>query len=276
MGRALSSRFGPSGPNQLRARRPALGLCAVLPGANSFREMEFFCRSREDFFRGFLDLPHGIPSHDTFARVLHAVNPNALVRALCRRPLDFRHRRAGNLPEVVSIDGKALRGTYTEGKGQGVLRVVSAWATEQELVLGQVAPQEESNEIRSIAALLDLLELKGAVVTIDAAGCQQEIPANIVAEGGDYVLAVKRNQPTLHEDVTSYFEQVAQSGEIEGLAQHVEEERSHGRRETRRTIVAPAPEQLRRLPGWATVSTIVMVIRESLHEASGKLTWEIR
>ena len=253
-----------------------LAFCAILAGANSFREMELFCRSREDFFRGFLDLPHGIPSHETFARVLQAVDPRALVRALCEWLLDLRRRRAGELPEVVSIDGKASRGTHTEGKGQGVLQVVSAWASEQGLVLGQVAVEEKSNEIRAIPALLDLLELKGTVVTMDAAGCQQEIAAKIVAKGGDYILAVKGNQPTLHEQVTSYFEQVAESGEIEELAQHVEEERAHGRRETRRTIVARAPKQLRALPGWATVCTIVMVIRECLHEATGKLTSEIR
>ncbi len=144
------------------------------------------------------------------------------------------------------------------------------------LVLGQVAAEEKSNEIRAIPALLEVPELRRTVMAVDAAGCQQEMAAKLVAKGADYIPAVKGNHPTRYEQVTSYFERVAESGQIEDLAQHLKEERGHSRRETRRTIVVPAPEELRRLPGWATVCTVVMVIRESLHEAGGKLTWEIR
>jgi len=253
-----------------------LAFCATLAGASSFREMEAFCRAHESFFRGFLPLPHGVPSHDTFARVLQAVDPRALLKALCEWLMELRRRRSKDQPEVVSIDGKALRGTYQEGKGQRVLQVVSAWASEQGLLLGQVAVEEGSNETGAIPVLLDLLELRGTVVTMDAAGCQREIAEKIVAKKGDYVLAVKGNQPTLHEQVTAYFERVAETGEIERLPQHVEQERGHGRRETRWTIVARAPKALRKLPGWATVRTIVMVIRESYYEASGKLSSEVR
>jgi len=172
-----------------------IALCAVIAGAQDWQEIETFGRKRHEWLRGFLALPNGIPSHDTFERVFNRLQPQAFqacfrawVRAISAA-LGIKH---------VAIDGKTLRGS---GSAQlGPLHLVSAWATAQRLSLGQVAVDAKSNEITAIPILLDLLDLKGALVTIDAMGCQKEIAAKIVAGGGHYALTVKDNQPHLLED----------------------------------------------------------------------------
>jgi predicted transposase YbfD/YdcC len=178
-----------------------VALCAVIAGAQDWQEVETFGRKRLPWLRRFLALPHGVPSHDTFERVFDRLNPQAF--QACFRDW-VRAVSAALRIKHIAIDGKTLRGSGSAKLGP--LHLVSAWATAQRLSLGQVAVDAESNEITAIPALLELLDLKGALVTIDAMGCQKEIAAQIVAQGGDYLLTVKDNQPHLLEDIQACFE----------------------------------------------------------------------
>jgi len=182
-----------------------VGFCGVLCGCDDFVEIETFGRKKADFFRRFLDLPEGVPSHDTFRRVFQAVCPEALQRCLIQWLQGVRQAAPAAEGEVVAIDGKTLRRTFDRARGLGALHLVSAWATANGLTLGQVAADAQSNEVTAIPRLIELLDLKGCVVTIDAAGCQKEIAAQIVAKEADYVLALKENHPTLYEQVSEYF-----------------------------------------------------------------------
>src|SRR5262249_3987240 len=217
-----------------------VGFCGVLCGCEDFVEIETFGRKKEAFFRRFLELPQGIPSHDTFRRVFQAVCPQALQRCLIQWLQGVR-QAAPAAGEVIALDGKTLRRTFDRARGLGALHLVSAWATANGLTLGQVAVDAKSNEIAAIPQLIELLDLKGCVVTIDAAGCQKEIAAQIVAQEADYVLALKENQPTLYNQVSDYFlEQLEKEGPDRKLRHHREVEEGHGRSETRETFVAPA------------------------------------
>jgi hypothetical protein len=182
-----------------------IGFCGVLCGCDDFVEIEEFGRSKQDFFRRFLELPNGIPSHDTFRRVFQTVCPLALQRCLIAWLQEARQTApaAAGDGEVVAIDGKTLRRTFDRARALGALHLVSAWATANGITLGQVAVDAKSNEITAIPQLIGLLDLQDCVVTIDAAGCQKEIAAQIVAKEGDYVLALKDNQPTLREQVAA-------------------------------------------------------------------------
>jgi predicted transposase YbfD/YdcC len=255
-----------------------VGFCAVLCGCDDFVEIEEFGRSKEAFFRRFLELPHGIPSHDTFRRVFQAVCPLALQQGLLGWLMALRQNTpAAGEDEVVAIDGKTLRRTFDRRSGLGALHLVSAWATANGITLGQVAVEAKSNEITAIPQLLALLDLKDCVVTIDAAGCPKEIAAQIVAQEADYVLAVKDNQPTLHEQIQAYFqEQLAAAEPDPKLRRHEETTQSHGRKETRQTLVAPAPQALVARGLWVGLATIVMVYRQSVDQVTGKITDEVR
>src|SRR5271154_7098343 len=177
-----------------------IALCAVIAGAQDWQQIATFGRKRLDWLRGFLELPNGAPSHDTFERVFSRLRPGAF--QACFRQW-VQAITAGLQLRQVAIDGKTLRGSGTAQLGP--LHLVSAWATDLQLSLGQVAVDSKSNEITAIPELLQLLELEGALVTIDAMGCQKAIAEQIIAKGADYVLAVKDNQPTLHEDVRQVF-----------------------------------------------------------------------
>jgi predicted transposase YbfD/YdcC len=254
-----------------------LGFCGVLCGCDDFVEIEAFGRSKEDFFRRFLELPHGIPSHDTFRRVFQAICPQALQHCLIHWLKGVRQTARPADGEVIAIDGKALRRTFDRGRGLGALHVVSAWATANGLTLGQVAVDAESNEVTAIPHLIELLDLKDCVVTIDAAGCQKEIAAQIVAKDADYVLALKANQPTLHEQVSDYF--LGQLGEEKPdskLRRHRQVEEGHGRTETRETFVAPATKEMIAPGAWLGLATIVLVIRRCVDHVTGKASDEVR
>jgi predicted transposase YbfD/YdcC len=251
-----------------------LGFCGVLCGGDDFVEIEEFGRSKEDFFRRFLELPHGIPSHDTFRRVFQAVCPLALQRCLIQWLQEVRQTAPAAAAGVIAIDGKTLRRTFDRARGLGALHLVSAWATTNGLTLGQVAVGAKSNEITAIPHLIDLLGLKGCVVTIDAAGCQKGIAAQIVGQGGDYVLALKDNQPTLHEQVSDYF---LKHFDAPGKVRHHRQvEKGHGRTETRETFVAPATPEMVAPGEWLGLASIVMVIRHCLDHATGKTSDEVR
>jgi predicted transposase YbfD/YdcC len=213
-----------------------IGFSGVLCGCDDFVEIEEFALSKEALFRRFLELPNGIPSHDTFRRVFQAVCPLTLQRCLIDWLQGLRQmaKAAAGVGEVVAIDGKTLRRTFDRARELGPLHLVSAWATANGITLGQVAVDTKSNEITAIPQLLELLDLKDSVVTIDAMGCQKEIAAKIVAKDADYVLAVKDNQPTLHEQVADYFlDQLEADDPNSKMRRHCEVEKSHGRTETR-------------------------------------------
>ena len=255
-----------------------VGFCGVLCGCDDFVEIEGFGRAKEGLFRRFLELPHGVPSHDTFRRVFQAVSPRALQDSLIRWLRGVRQAAApGAEGEVIAIDGKALRRTFDRARGLGALHLVSAWATANGLTLGQVAVGADSNEVTAIPRLIELLDLKGCVVTIDAAGCQKEIAAQIVAQGADYVLALKANQPTLYGQVADYFlEQLEEEGPGRKLRRHRQVEAGHGRSATRETFVAPAPEALVAAGAWPGLATVVLVIRRCVDRATGKSSDEVR
>src|SRR5437868_6889985 len=179
-----------------------LAVCATLGNADGWADIERFGKAKLDFFRTFLELPNGIPSHDTFGRVFALLEPAALM-ACIQQWLDALGAAVAG--EVVAIDGKTLRGSFDTAAGQNPLHLVSAWACTARLTLGQVAVDAKSNEITAIPLLLDLLDLKGCIVTLDAMGCQKEIAAAIRAQEADYVLTVKDNQPTLHEAIHEAF-----------------------------------------------------------------------
>jgi predicted transposase YbfD/YdcC len=255
-----------------------IGFCGVLCGSEDFVEIEEFGIAKQDFFRRFLELPNGIPSHDTFRRVFQVVCPQALQNCLIAWLKDLRQQDTTPQPgEVVPIDGKTLRGTFDKAKGLGALHLVSAWASANGLTLGQVAVDSKSNEITAIPHLINLLDLKGCIVTIDAIGCQKEIAAQIVEKEADYVLALKDNQPQLRAAVEAYFLEQAETDNAAGQVRHHQQvESGHGRTETRDTFVARAPAALRASGVWVGLASIVMVIRHSIDHATGKQTDEVR
>jgi predicted transposase YbfD/YdcC len=236
-----------------------LAVCGTLAGADGWAEIERYGRAKLDFFRQFLELPNGIPSHDTFGRVFRLLPPEALLPCIHQWLTALRQAVAG---EVVAIDGKTLRGSFDTAAGQNPLHLVSAWATEARLSLGQIAVDAKSNEIPAIPLLLELLDLKGCIVTIDAMGCQTEIAAAIRARDADYLLAVKDNQPTLHREVHQAFVAHAESDFRDpSLRRLTTVDRGHGREERREYFTAPVPASIRATGRWKDVATIGMVVR---------------
>ncbi len=244
-----------------------LAVCATLGGANGWVDIARFAKTKLVFFRQFLELPNGIPSHDTFGRVFARLDPSCLLRCIQSWLAAFR---SAVDRELVAIDGKTLRGSFDTASAQQPLHLVSAWASQARLVLGQVAVAQKSNEITAIPALLELLDLQGCIVTIDAMGCQKEIAAAIRARGADYVLAVKDNQPTLHQLVQ---QAIGGEGHRPVVRRIKTVERKHGRQETREYVVAPAPAALVREKEWKDVASIGMVLRT--REVGGKVSEEV-
>jgi len=215
-----------------------LGFCGVLAGCDDFVEIADGAGHNVTFFRTFLELPHGIPSHDTFNRVFATVKTATLQEVL----LPWLLQRRGLPGEWIHLDGKAMRHTRCRGRGLGALHVVSAWAGQTGLTLGQVAVDQKSNEITALPQLLELLDLQQKVVTIDAMGCQKEIAHIVVEQEGDYVLAVKDNQPTLHAEIQAAFEATASTPPKHRAVATVEDD--HGRHERRTVRVLPAAPDL--------------------------------
>jgi len=239
----------------------AITILAVIAGADSWVEVANYGLSKLDWLRSFLELPNGIPSHDTFNRVFALLNPAAFQQGF----LNWVQAIAQNtLGRVVAIDGKTARHSYDNAAGKGALHLVSAWASENRLLLGQQAVDSKSNEISAIPELIKTLEISGSIVTIDAMGCQKQIAADIREAGADYVLAVKDNQPTLHEDIQQVFSDGFES-DFEGLNHrcHHTEEKGHGRVEKRYYHVLPVPKELAdKHADWKDLRSIGIVLSE--------------
>ena len=206
-------------------------ICAVISGADTWVDIEVYGKSKYKWLKKFLELPNGIPSHDTFARVFAQLNPEQLQQCFLKWIQSISQITFG---EIVAIDGKTLRHSYDKSKDKYALHMVSAWATANRLVLGQVKVDEKSNEITAIPELLKVLCLSGCIVTIDAMGCQKEIVKQIVSQEADYVITLKKNQPGLYEQAEILFEQALKNrykGYIYSDCR--QEESGHGRSETR-------------------------------------------
>jgi predicted transposase YbfD/YdcC len=238
----------------------ALTLCAVICGAESWVESELYGKTKEEWLSSFLDLPNGIPSHDTIARVFAALDPKGLGESLMSWVSSVAQLREG---EVIAIDGKSLRHSYESGGKRGVIHMVSAWASQNRLVLGQVKVDEKSNEITAIPQLLDVLDVNGCLVTIDAMGTQTAIAEQIVEGGGDYVLSLKGNQPHLHQDVVQLFDWGLKVGFKDIHHEFCRTvDAGHGRIETRRHWLLGSVEHLDGASRWAGLKRVGMVEAE--------------
>jgi len=242
----------------------SMALAAVLSGAGSWNEIEGYCKAKSVWLKSFLKLPGGIPSHDTFNRVISALDPAELEKGFAAWVGSIAKLTAG---EVVAIDGKALCGTREPGKAT-LVHMVSAWASANNLVLAQRRVDEKSNEITAIPKLLDALTLSGTVVTIDAMGCQKSIAEKIVAQEADYILAVKENQG--HLLIEDSFRMLA----ADAVAEEVDCER--GRVESRRCSVIADLSLVERASEWASLQGLVRIEAERYHKATGKTERETR
>jgi predicted transposase YbfD/YdcC len=248
-----------------------MAVCGVLCGSNSFAAIHEFAIDRRNWLARYLDLTNGIPSEDTFARVLARLDPGAFETCLLSW---MRAVQGVTENRLVAIDGKAVRGSADPETGRAAIHMVSAWATENKLSLGQVVVDEKSNEITAIPELLRLLDISGALVTIDAMGCQTEIAEEIREGGADYILAVKQNQPTLYERVEGAIDAALErdAGEI---AEHQTVETGHGRQETRTYAVVPAPESVDPEGRWRDLTAVGIAISERV-DSKGRQGMETR
>lgn len=249
-----------------------IAICAIICGADSWVEIEQYGLSKASWLSTFLELPNGIPSHDTFERLFARLRPEQLQTSFSSwlQAVYEILVQAG-----IAIDGKALRGSCQPGEPNSLIYMVSAWATEARLVLGQRKVDEKSNEITAIPELLSLLAIEGAIVTIDAIGCQTAIAQQIVEQGGDYVLPLKGNQGNLHQDVVDWFER-AQEKRFRGEQYDLYEtqEAEHGRQDMRRYWVLTNIDAIPALKQWAKSTAIGCI--ESQRTVGLKTTRERR
>jgi predicted transposase YbfD/YdcC len=249
-----------------------LGFCGVLAGCDDFVEIADWAQHNSAFFRTFLGLPHGIPSHDTFNRVFAILKPTTLQEVL----LPWLLKRRGLPGEWIHLDGKTMRRTRSNSRNLGALHVVSAWAGQTGLTLGQVAVDAKSNEITAMPELLRLLDLREKIVTTDAMGCQKEIAKVIVEGEGDFILAVKDNQPSLHAEMQAAFAKAESTGKAPHRV-YLTEDSGHGRHEQRTVRVLAAGSSLTasQLAPWLGLLTLVMVVRVVTCQATGVVTREV-
>jgi predicted transposase YbfD/YdcC len=253
-----------------------IAIMAVLAGAGGPTAIARWAALKEEFLLQVLDLPGGVPGKDVFRRVLMALKPAAFQACFAGwlRLLRAEAMAATGVEQpVLPVDGKTARRSHDRKNGLGALHSVSIWASEFGLSLGQVACAEKSNEITAIPELLRLVDIKGAIITIDAMGAQKAIAAEIIDGGADYVLALKGNQETLHQAVIDYIDEQLE-GDLEGAQEHVTTEKGHGRDETRTYLQFPAPAGLPGFGLWKALRTIAVVT--ALCVRDGKETVEVR
>jgi predicted transposase YbfD/YdcC len=245
-----------------RVKHPLLNLvviaiCGTIAGADDWEEIVQFARDRREWLSRFLDLSKGVPSHDTFGRVFAKLDPVAFQKCLLAWVQRLHELTQG---QVIAIDGKVAREAMARAGDQGPMTLVSAWATANHICLGQVAGETGSNELGALPKLLDLLNLDGAIVTLDALGCQKEIVAKIVDKGGDYVISVKGNQEKLEAAVHATLGAAMEAGAETPTITRVEQK--HGRKERRLYTVLEVPDDFAELAQWKGLKSLVMVARE--------------
>ena len=252
-----------------------IALCAVIGGANDWVAVEKFGRAKAGWLRQFLRLPHGIPSHDTFGTVFAAIEPSEFEHGFIQWTQRVSQISRG---EIVPIDGKSVRRSHDRSEGQAALHLISAWASQNQLILGQLKVADKSNEITAIPKLLELLDLTGAIVTIDAMGCQTEIAQQIVAQEADYVLALKDNQGKLFREVRRLFHDArTEPASPIPYEQAQTVEKNHGRLETRRCLTINEPAYIAYLNPqgkWTNLQSIAMV--EAQRRIGEEVTTETR
>lgn len=239
-----------------------IAILATIGGARGWDDIELYAEGHAQWLEKFLDLPWGIPHADCYRRVFAQIEPDALHRCFRRWVTEIVKDTGG---QVIPIDGKTMRGSYDRTSKQSALHVVSAWASNHRLMLGQMKVDSKSNEIKAIPALLELLDISGCIITIDAMGTQTDIAAQIITQGAEYVLCLKGNHPTLYQQVKEHFEQAIQS-DFEGLEFDYDQrvEAGHHRREHRQVWVMPVSQLggLYRQDQWAGLQSVVMVYRQ--------------
>ena len=249
-----------------------ISICAVICGADGWTDIEEYGNAKKEWFATFLELPNGIPSHDTFSRVLSFIHPEEFQQCFSGWIQTAAEVTKG---QVIAIDGKTLRRSYDKKSSKAAIHMVSAWASASHLVLGQVKTNEKSNEITAIPELLDILEIEGCIVTIDAMGCQKKITKKIIDGGGDYAIAVKGNQPSLYQAIDDLFG----SASVEKLDSsefdfYCSENTDHGRHETRWCLVTDNLEQIPMCSEWKGLRTAGIVVSDVVE--NGKTTTACR
>lgn len=249
-----------------------IAVCAVVGGADDFVSIAEYGEKKRKWLAQFLDLSAGIPSHDRFNAILGALRPAEFEKCLLSW-ITSLHEISGG--QIVAIDGKTLRRSFDAASSKSAIHMVSAWATANHISLGQVVVDEKSNEITAIPKLLEILELSGCLVTIDAMGCQTEIAEKIVAAGAGYVLAVKGNQPTLHDGIAKFFlDHLEDDFARVRVSRYQTEEHGHGRDETRTYYVCALPDDLPDRQRWQNLAAIGIAINNTVR--AGKQTSEVR
>lgn len=247
-------------------------LCAVICGADEWVEIARFGRAKEGWFRTFLDLPEGIPSHDTFGRIFSPLDSNAFAKCFANW---VRAAFPMTDSDIVAIDGKTARRSHDRPNGKPSIHMVSAWAARNRLILGQIKTEDKSNEITAIPDLLKVLDIRGCIVTIDAMGCQKEIAEQIIDQGADYIFSLKGNQGNLHKEVQLLFEDAGKNDfKVLSHQTYTTVDGGHGRVETRRFTVTDDVDWFEEKSKWKKLSTFGMV--ESTREIGDETTREKR
>jgi len=247
-------------------------ICAVVAGADTYEQIENFGKKRKKWLSKFLELPYGIPSHDTFGRIFERMNPKEFQNCFKLWIESVTDQTKG---QVIAIDGKTLRRSHDKSTDKKAIHMISAWAASNKVVLGQLKTEEKSNEITAIPQLLRLLDISSCIVTIDAMGTQKKITKTIKKNNGDYVLAVKGNQKSLYNDIKLFFKNMGNM-KSEGFKfeEHKTVDSGHGRIETRRYVMTSDIDWLENKEDWAGLKSIGMV--ESTREIKEKCSYEKR
>jgi predicted transposase YbfD/YdcC len=242
-----------------------IAVCGIIVGCSGPTSIHRWARAKVDWLQEVLTLPGGIPSRDCIRRILSALKPEAFQKCFQAWIIDGLACGGRDGEPTIAIDGKSLRRSHDGKKGLGPLHLVSAWASECGLSLGQVATEEKSNEITAIPELIDQIDVKGAIVTIDAMGCQKDIATKIIAQKGDYVLAVKDNQPKLHEAVQEVFRDERQDELLRRPHRaHETHDNGHGRSDERHYVLAKIPADFPLRKEWPSVKAVGMAVRTTV------------
>jgi len=246
-----------------------IAVCAIISGAEGWNDIEQYGKQKKSFFKKFLELPNGIPSHDTFRRVFTLIDSTQFRKGFIKWVRTITKLAKG---KIVAVDGKTVRRSHKDGESP--IHIVSAWAQDNNVVLGQLKTKEKSNEITAIPELLDILDIKGSIITIDAMGCQKDIAEKIIEKEADYILALKGNQGNIHKEVKKIFENELEKVKYEF---HEENTKGHGRIENRKCTSIILENQaigLKEINKWKGLKSIVRI--ESQREYKNKISTETR